>query len=191
MSPLNWISLGLAMGAVARGFILRVRSRRERDGNDLDDVGPIAAVAVIDAAIRLEGSTDTAAVVHNHVWILPVATEFEARTSIVDEICVPRPIIHVQVNGLAVGGKVQVLAHTSTQMQPDILSARCAYVTRTREICFQIHFAASRRGLNHHINQIIAAFGMRFSPTLPVRKDVKIPAQVKRPWREDSYGRDH
>jgi hypothetical protein len=36
------------------------------------------------------------------------------------------------VNGLAVGGKVQVLAHTSTQMQPDILSARCAYVTRAR-----------------------------------------------------------
>jgi len=179
------------MGDVARSFILRIRARRERDGNDLCDIWTIAAVPMIDAAIRLEGSPDAASVVHNHVWILPVATEFEAGTSIVDEIRVPGPIIHVKVNGLSVGGKVQVLAHTSNQMQPDILSARGAYVTGTREICFQIHFAASRRGLDHHIDKIVAAFGMRLSPTPPVRKDIKIPAQVKRPRREDSYDCDH
>ena len=193
--PIQKTNLGcriwLPMCGFACSFILRVGTWRERDRNDLCDVRTIAAVAMIDAAIRLEGTPDTAAVVHHYVGILPVAAEFKAGPSIVDEIRIPRPIIHIQVNGLAVSRKIQMLAHPATQPQPDILSAGSAYVSRTLEIGFQVHPAASRRGLNHHIHQIVTAFGVCFSPTLPVRKDVKIPAHVKRPRRENSCDGDH
>ena len=85
--PIQKTNLGcriwLPMCGFACSFILRVRTWRERDRNDLCDVGTIAAVAMIDAAVRLEGTPDAAAVIHHYLGILPVTAEFKTGPSIV------------------------------------------------------------------------------------------------------------
>src|ERR1700680_1217083 len=102
------------------------RALLESDRDNLGGVGPIALVAPVDAAIRLEGSREAAVVVHHQVGILPVAAQLQAGASIPAEEAPIRPVGHPKPDCFAVGRKIQMLSHVADQVEPEALSARSA-----------------------------------------------------------------
>jgi hypothetical protein len=180
-----------AMRRFARRLVLGIRTPYECYRNDFSHVWPIAAVSVINSSVRLEGPRDAAVIIHHQVGILPVAAELEARAGVIDEVGIPWPVVHVEVNSFAISRKIQVLSHTASHMQANVLSPGSADVSSASEVCFQVHPASAGGGLNLNVQKVIAALGVRFSPALPVRKNVKFAAEIKGPGSEDADARDY
>jgi hypothetical protein len=180
-----------AMCRFTRRLVLGIRTPYECYRNDFSHVWPIAAVSVINSSVGLEGPRDAAVVVHHQVGILPVAAELEARAGVLDEVGIPWPVVHVEVNSFAISREIQVLAHAASHMQANVFSPGSADVGSAGEVCFQVHPASAGGWLNLNVQKVIAALGVRFSPALPVRKNVKFAAEVKGPGSENADDRNY
>src|SRR5256885_12950830 len=93
----------------------------------------------------------------------------------------PRPVVHIQIDGLSVSREIQMRPHAATEMHIKSLAARCAEVGHSLEVGALDDPAAARARLKADQQNIVTAFCMQRSPALPVRNDVKLSAQIEGP----------
>ena len=153
----------------------------KRDRDNLGGIGPLGVVARVNAAIGLECARDAAVIVHDQVGILPVTAQLQARTSIAAEEASVRPVRHAKTDGFAVGREIQMLAHVADQVEPEALSARSAEIGNAFKVRAATPFNV---GVEVYHQNVVAAFGVQGSPTLPGRNDVKFTPKKEAPGFE-------
>lgn len=82
-----------------------------------------------------------------------------------------------------------MLRHTSAQSHSNILAMRCAHLCIPSQAGLEIHFASAWRRPDLNEKNIIAALGVQLPPTLPIRKNVKRPFEIKSPRIKNSGDR--
>ena len=62
--------------------------------NNFRRVSAIPVMATVNSAVGLERLRNAALIIHDQIWILPVAAQPQAWTVVCNELCIPRPVMH-------------------------------------------------------------------------------------------------
>ena len=138
-------------------------------------------MALVNAAIGFERPGDAAVVVGHQVGILPVAAQLQAGAAVPAEGASVWQVGHAEMDGFAVGREIQMLSHVADQSKPEALSAQRAEIGHAFKVRAATPFNV---GVEAHLQNIVAAFCVQRSPTLPGGDDVKISAKKEAPGFE-------
>src|SRR6266851_4741468 len=113
----------------ARPFKFRIRSIYQRDRDNFTIVRMVRIVTAVHAAIGQKCPKNTAMIIHYQVGIFPVTAQLETGATVANKLSVKGgPVTHVEIDGLPVGGEVQMRPHAAAEVEPKLLSTRAAEV---------------------------------------------------------------
>ena len=95
-------------------------------------------------------------------------------------------VIHVQRNVLSVGVEADATPHAVAQLHVKSLASRRTQVGASANARTRINAASGISRLESDVKDIASAFGVQNSPSVPVRKNMKMSAEEESPRANDS-----